>query len=50
MMLARNLREFLRAAQREPAGFSDNSDERERPMEEKEAAEFTQRRESLFRC
>ncbi|MGZ5482442.1 MAG: hypothetical protein ACXWID_10705 [Pyrinomonadaceae bacterium] len=48
MMLARNLNEFLRAAQREPAGFSDNNDERERPMEEKEAAEFTRGAKVFF--
>ncbi|MFZ0749694.1 MAG: hypothetical protein WAM70_10075, partial [Pyrinomonadaceae bacterium] len=48
MMLARNLGEFLRAAQREAAGFSDNSDERERPMEEKEAAEFTKNAKVFF--
>jgi hypothetical protein len=48
MMLARNLREFLRAAQREPAGFSDNSDERERPMEEKEAAELARGAKLFF--
>jgi hypothetical protein len=41
MMLAQNLDEFLKAAQRDPAGFSDNSDGREVPMEEKEAAELT---------
>ncbi|HEX5702218.1 MAG TPA: hypothetical protein VFX97_03265 [Pyrinomonadaceae bacterium] len=48
MMLARNLNEFLRAAQREAAGFSDNSDERERPMEEKEAAEYTRGSKVFF--
>ena len=48
MMLARNLNEFLRAAQREAAGFSDNSDERERPMEEKEATEFTRGTKIFF--
>lgn len=48
MMLARNLNEFLRAAQREAAGFSDNSDERERPMEDKEAAEFTRGAKVFF--
>ena len=41
MMLAQNLDEFLKAAQRDPAGFSDNSDGREVPMDEKEAAELT---------
>jgi hypothetical protein len=48
MMLARNLNEFLRAAQREPAGFSDNSDERESPLEEKEAAEVTRGAKVFF--
>jgi hypothetical protein len=48
MMLARNLNEFLRAAQREPAGFSDNNDERERPLEEKEATEFTRGAKVFF--
>ena len=41
MMLARNLDEFLKTAQRDPAGFSDNNDGREVPMDEKEAAELT---------
>jgi hypothetical protein len=41
MMLAQNLDEFLKAVQREPAGFSDNGDEREIPMEEKDVAEMT---------
>src|SRR5207245_4476808 len=36
MLLAQNLAEFLRSAQREPAGFSDNSDGREIPEAEKE--------------
>ncbi len=41
MMMAQNLGEFLRSAARAPAGFSDNVDGREVPMEEKEAAEMT---------
>ena len=47
MMLARNLNEFLRAAQREAAGFSYNDDGRELPMDEKEAAE-TRKGAKLF--
>ena len=41
MTVAQNLNEFLKSAARQPAGFSDNSDGREVPMEEKEAAEVT---------
>jgi len=41
MMVARNLDEFLKSAAREPAGFSDNDDGREVPMEEKGVAELT---------
>ena len=37
MMLAQNLDEFLQNAQREAAGFSDNNDGREIPMDPKEA-------------
>jgi hypothetical protein len=37
MMLAQNLQEFLLSAQRVPAGFSDDSDGREIPEDEKEA-------------
>jgi hypothetical protein len=48
MMLAKNLGEFLRSAQREPAGFSDNSDGREIPMDEKEAAETTRGAKLFF--
>lgn len=48
MTLARNLDDFLSAALREPAGYSDNSDERERPLEEKEAAEFTRGAKLFF--
>ncbi|HVS20202.1 MAG TPA: hypothetical protein VHD88_00065 [Pyrinomonadaceae bacterium] len=36
MSLAQNLNEFLQSAQRAPAGFSDNSDGRELPEDEKE--------------
>jgi hypothetical protein len=39
MMMAQNLDEFLQTAQREPAGFSDNNDGREIPMDQKEAAQ-----------
>jgi hypothetical protein len=38
-IMARSLDEFLQAAQREAAGFSDNDDGREIPLEEKEAAQ-----------
>ena len=48
MMLAQNLNEFLRAAQREPAGFSYNDDGRELPMEEKEVAEITRNAKLFF--
>jgi hypothetical protein len=48
MMLAQNLDEFLKTAQRDPAGFSDNSDGREVPMEEKEAAEMTKGAKLFF--
>ena len=41
MMLAQNLTEFLKSAQRDPAGFSDNSDGREVPTEDNEATEIT---------
>ena len=41
LMLAQNLNEFLKAAQREPAGLSDNYDGREIPTDEKEAASDT---------
>jgi hypothetical protein len=48
MMVARNLDEFLKAAAREPAGFSDNDDGREVPMEQKEAAEMTKDAKVFF--
>jgi hypothetical protein len=41
MLFANNLDAFLRDAQREPAGFSDNNDGREIPMEPKEAEQVT---------
>ena len=39
MLLAQNLDEFLQTAQREAAGFSDNNDGREIPMESKDGAQ-----------
>ena len=48
MMLARNLNEFLRAAQREAAGFSYNSDERERADGGKGSGGIYARPESVF--
>jgi len=41
MLLAQTLGDFLRDAQRAPAGFSDNEDGREVPVEEKEMTEIT---------
>ena len=41
MMLSENIADFVRTAQREPAGFSDNFDGREIPTDEKEAASDT---------
>lgn len=41
LMLAQNLDEFIKAAQREPAGLSDNSDGREIPTDDKDAAADT---------
>jgi len=41
MRTAKSLDEFLRDAQQEPAGFSDDNDGREIPLDAKEAAEFT---------
>jgi len=41
MMLSENIADFVRAAQREPAGLSDNFDGREIPTDEKEAAADT---------
>jgi len=48
MSLARNLEEFLQAAQRKPAGFSDDSDGREIPVEESETKESTKDGELFF--
>jgi hypothetical protein len=48
MMLARDMNAFLSAAQREAAGFSDNSDESERFIEEKELAEVTRGAKVFF--
>src|SRR6266571_2050979 len=48
MSLARNLEEFLQAAQRKPAGFSDDSDGREIPVEESEKNESTKDGELFF--
>ena len=48
MMLAQNLNEFLRTAQREAAGFSYNDDGRELPMDEKETAEVTRGAKVFF--
>jgi hypothetical protein len=39
MMMSQNLDEFLQTAKREAAGFSDNDDGREIPMDPKEAAQ-----------
>jgi hypothetical protein len=41
MMLAANLSEFLTTAQRKPAGFSDNVDDREIPSDEKDSVTIT---------
>lgn len=41
MMLAQNLEEFLQSAQRVPAGFSDDSDGREIPDDEKDSDSTT---------
>src|ERR1041385_620976 len=48
MMLAQNLEEFLRNAQRKPAAFSINDDGREIPEDEKDAAETARDHETLF--
>ena len=48
MMLAENLDEFLKNAQRKPAAFSLNDDGREIPEDEKEAAETAKDHEILF--
>jgi hypothetical protein len=48
MMLSRTLEEFLRDAQREPAGFSANEDGREIPEDDKAAAETAQGSKLFF--
>lgn len=48
MMLAQNLDDFLASASRKPAGFSDNNDGREIPLDESEAKETAQGHEALF--
>src|SRR4029077_16597241 len=48
MMVAQNLDEFLQSAQREAAGFSDDNDGREIPMEAKEAAQTVGDRKFFF--
>jgi hypothetical protein len=48
MMLAQNLDQFLQNAQRKPAGYSDDSDGREIPEDEKEAADTAKDHEILF--
>jgi hypothetical protein len=48
MMLAANLDDFLRAAQRKPAGFSDDNDGREIPDEEDQTKELTKDAKFFF--
>jgi hypothetical protein len=48
MMLAQGLQDFLRDAQREPAGFSVNEDGREIPEDDKAAAETAQGAKVFF--
>lgn len=48
LTLAQNLDEFLRSAQRVPAGFSDDSDGREIPDEESETKETTKDAKLFF--
>jgi hypothetical protein len=48
MMVAHNLDEFLQSAQREAAGFSDDNDGREIPMEAKEAEQTVGDRKIFF--
>jgi hypothetical protein len=48
MMLAQNLEEFLQSAQRAPAGFSDDSDGREIPDEEKDVESTTKGAKLFF--
>jgi hypothetical protein len=46
--LAQNLEEFLQSAQRKPAGFSDNSDDREIPDDEKDMESITKGSQLFF--
>jgi hypothetical protein len=48
MRLSRNLDELLQSAQRLPAGFSDDSDGREIPLDDKKAEEFTKEAHVFF--
>jgi hypothetical protein len=48
MMLAQNLEEFLQSGQRAPAGFSDNSDDREIPDDEKDMDSITKGSKLFF--
>lgn len=48
MLVAQNIDEFLRSAQREAAGFSDDNDGREIPMEPKEAEQTVGDRKVFF--
>lgn len=48
MMLAANLDDFLQAAQRKPAGFSDDNDGREIPDEEDQTKEITKDAQYFF--
>jgi len=48
MMLAQNLQEFLQSAQRAPAGFSDDSDGREIPEDEKDIDSTTKGSKLFF--
>jgi hypothetical protein len=48
MTLAQNLEDFLQSAQRGPAGFSDNSDGRELPEDEKEIKATTKGSQLFF--
>ena len=48
MILSANIADFVRAAQREPAGLSDNFDGREIPTDEKDAAANTNGAKQFF--
>jgi len=48
MLLAETLEEFLKSAQRAPTGFSDDSDGRELPEDEKETTETTRGSKLFF--